>query len=189
VPRIDEAIKSRAFTAAENGQHLTVLARVWSRNEHGVWPARVTLSFSGETEPEWSYDADPQYPDDDHRDVEVIGESKHCEAFAEIFGRAGRPLGGVIMRTAALIPLPDHPYSNDKNGMAVAVHVEGLVVGLVPHGDSSTRKRACETRAAGRNLTVPVRIWSRNDDGVWWSRVTLSFSGRAEPEWSYSDSG
>ncbi|HEU0191957.1 MAG TPA: hypothetical protein VFR17_11930 [Mycobacterium sp.] len=190
VPRVDEATKSRAITAANNGKPLAVLARIWSRNENGVWPARVTLSFSGETEPEWSYESDPgdEYPDDDSRDVEVIGESNHREAFAEIFGRAGFPAGGVVMRTAALIPDPDHPYSNESARMAVAVKIEGLVVGYVPHGDLSTKGRAHKAHSEGRNLTVPARIWSRNDDGVWRARVTLAFSGLTEPEWSYSDS-
>lgn len=191
VPRDDQPTKSRAIGASNNGTNMTVLARVWSRNENGVWPARVTLSFSGETEAEWSYESDPgdEYPDDNSRDVEVIGESNHREAFAEIFSRASFPVGGVVMRTAALIPDSDHPYSNESAGMAVAVHVEGLVVGYVPHGDLSTKKRAYKAHARGTHLTVPARIWSRNDDGVWRSRVTLSFSGLTEPEWSYSCPG
>lgn len=190
VPREDEVTKSCAIAASNNGMNLEVLARVWSRNENGAWVSRVTLSFSGETEPEWSYAVDPDelYPDDDLRDVEVIGESKHRESFAEIFGRAGWSFGGVLMRTAALIPDPEHPYSNEKIGIAVAVHVEGLVVGYVPHGDLVTKKRAWDTHATGRHLVVPVRIWARNDDGVWRARVTLSFSGLTEDEWPYVDS-
>ncbi|KLO25544.1 hypothetical protein ABW16_22625 [Mycolicibacter heraklionensis] len=191
VPRADEATKSRAIAASIDDKNLEVLARVWSRNDNGAWVSRVTLSFSGETEPEWSYavEQDDLYPDDDFRDVEVIGESNHRESFAEIFGRAGWPFGGVLMRNAALIPDPEHPYSNEKIGIAVAVHVEGLVVGYVPHGDLSTKKRAWDSHATGKHFIVPVRIWARNDDGVWRARVTLSFSGLTEDEWPYVDSG
>lgn len=188
VPRDDQATKYRAITASEKGKRPTVLARVWARDDNGVWVARVTLSFSGETESEWSYETDSRemYPADDSRDVEVISESHHREAFAEIFGRAGWPLGGVVMRMAALIPDPQNPYGNDEVGLAVAVYVEGLIVGYVPHGDLSTKKRAYDAHAAGRHFTVPARIWSRNDDGVWRARVTLSFSGSTEPERPYT---
>lgn len=48
-------MQSIAIAHARAGRQLSVLARVWACCEAGDWSARVTLSCSGQTEPEWSY--------------------------------------------------------------------------------------------------------------------------------------
>lgn len=116
-------------------------------------------------------------------DVEVAGESYRRDAFARIFTAAGMPLGGQMMRVAAVIPEPleDHPN-------AVAVYIEGLHVGYIPHGEApEVRASAREQHQSGRHLTVPARVWASSEDGVWRARVTLRFSGREDREWAYAD--
>ncbi|MGH3971374.1 MAG: hypothetical protein ACRDTV_25570 [Mycobacterium sp.] len=117
-------------------------------------------------------------------DVEVAGESYHRDAFARIFTAAGMPRGGTLMRTAAVVPEPtnkDHPN-------AVAVYIEGQLVGYIPHGEApEVLAEAREHNESGRHLTVPARVWASSEDGVWRARVTLRFSGRGGREWAYVD--
>lgn len=51
-PRVQAVVNAHAAATA---QHLAVPARLWACCEDGQWSARVTLSLSGATEPEWSY--------------------------------------------------------------------------------------------------------------------------------------
>lgn len=124
------------------------------------------------------------WPDPGSVDVEVSGESYHRNAFAQIFTAAGRPLGGVLMRNAVLVPDPANPY--DPN--AVAVYVDGLHVGYVP-AEAAPRLQPVAIAYARqhRQLTVLARLWACCESGYWSARVTLSFSGAAEDEWSYVD--
>lgn len=115
-------------------------------------------------------------------DVEVSGESYRRAEIARIFTGLGRPEGGVTMQTAVLVPEPRNPY--DKN--AVKVMVRGQHVGYVPADDCARVGRACRSLGRGVLVVAPVRIWARNDDGVWRARVTIAFSGSTEEEHDYA---
>lgn len=121
-------------------------------------------------------------------DIEVAGESYRREAFAHVFTAAGRPLGGVLMRYAVLVPDPQNPH--DRH--AVSVYIDGVHVGWVP-ADEAPRVQpiAIAHARAGRQLTVLARVWACCEAGDWSARVTLSCSGQAEAEaeWSYVDHG
>lgn len=119
-------------------------------------------------------------------DIEVSGESYRLESFAQIFASAGRPLGGVLMRTAVLVPEPENPYDR----YAVAVYIDHLHVGWVPAEEAPRLQSVANTHArAGQELTVLARVWACCEAGDWSARVTLSFSGQTEHEWSYVDHG
>lgn len=119
-------------------------------------------------------------------DIEVAGESYRRDAFAHVFAAAGRPLGGVLMRTAVLVPDPQNPHDR----YAVSVYVDGVHVGWVP-ADEAPRVQpiAIAHARAGRQLTVLARVWACCEAGDWSARVTLSCSGQTEAEWSYVDHG
>ena len=51
-PRVQAVVNAHV---APTRQYLAVPARLWACCEDGQWSARVTLSLSGATEPEWSY--------------------------------------------------------------------------------------------------------------------------------------
>lgn len=119
-------------------------------------------------------------------DIEVAGESYRLESFERIFTSAGRPLGGVLMRTAVLVPEPENRYDR----YAVAVYIDGLQVGWVPAEEAPRMQRVANAFSrAGRQLTVLARMWACSEAGSWSARVTLSFSGQTEHEWSYVDCG
>lgn len=115
-------------------------------------------------------------------DLEVSGEAFHRNGIGKIFRTLGRAEGGVTMQTAQLIPDPKNTY--DRN--AVRVVVMGQQVGHVPREFSAQIARLCARVGRGNTATVLARIWARNDDGVWRSRVTLSFSGECEDERDYA---
>lgn len=119
-------------------------------------------------------------------DIEVAGESYRREAFAHVFAAAGRPLGGVLMRNAVLIPDPQNPHDR----YAVSVYIDGVHVGWVP-ADEAPRVQpiAIAHARAGRQLTVLARVWACCEAGDWSARVTLACSGQTEAEWSYVDHG
>lgn len=117
-----------------------------------------------------------------HEDLEVSGESYHRAGIGTIFQTLGRSEGGVTMQVAHLVPDPKNEY--DKN--AVRVVVLGQQVGHVPQESSAKIARACASVGRGNVATVLARIWARNDDGVWRSRVTLMFSGARETEKDYA---
>jgi hypothetical protein len=117
-------------------------------------------------------------------DIEVVGEWYHPESFQQIFRAAGRPLGGVVMRNALLIPEPKNPH--DRN--AVAVHIDDLLVGYVSAEEAPRIQRiALAYEKKGLRIAVLARVWARSEDDEWSARVTLSFSGATEEEWSYVD--
>ncbi len=119
-------------------------------------------------------------------DIEVAGESYRPESFARIFATAGRPLGGVLMRTAVLVADPKNPYDR----FAVAVYVDGAHVGFVPaYLAPSVQPVVLANTRARRQTTVLARVWACCEAGDWSARVTLSFSGQSEQEWSYVDFG
>lgn len=117
----------------------------------------------------------------DWDDMEVSGEAYYREGIAKIFRGLGRNEGGVTMQVAQLIPEPDNKY--DPN--AVRVVVLGQEVGHVPQENSRAVARACKSIGRGNVAAVSARIWARNDDGTWRSRVTLMFSGDSESEKDY----
>lgn len=117
-----------------------------------------------------------------HEDLEVSGESFHRGGIGHIFQTLGRAEGGVTMQIAHLVPDPKNEY--DKN--AVRVLVLGEQVGHVPQESSAAIARACARVGHGNVATTLARIWARNDDGVWRSRVTLMFSGERETEKDYA---
>lgn len=114
-------------------------------------------------------------------DIEVVGEHYYPAAFSKIFFTAGKPLGGLIMRSATLVPEPQNPH--DRN--AVAVRVEQQLVGYVPADTAGRVSRFVNSKP--QQFTVPCRIWATCEDGEWRARVTLLFAGQAEPEWAYVD--
>ncbi|GAA4674597.1 hypothetical protein GCM10023197_32740 [Gordonia humi] len=117
-------------------------------------------------------------------DVEVVGESYYRQAFADLFIRAGKPLGGVTWYQAVLVAEPDNPH--DEN--AVAVSVDGHKVGHIPADLAPTIQR--DVRAAnrrGEQVCVAARIWAACDDATWSARVTLDPTEEPEPEWRYVD--
>ncbi|TDZ80136.1 hypothetical protein DE4585_03887 [Mycobacteroides salmoniphilum] len=119
-------------------------------------------------------------------DIEVSGESYRFESFTRIFVSAGRTLGGVLMRTAVLVPEPENRYDR----YAVGVYIDGLQVGWVPAEEAPRMQGVANAFArAGRQLTVLARVWACSEAGDWSARVTLSFSGQSEHEWSYVDHG
>jgi hypothetical protein len=118
----------------------------------------------------------------DWDDMEVSGEAYYREGIGKIFLSLGRDEGGVTMQVAHLIPEPDNKY--DPN--AVRVIVLGQQVGHVPQENSRAVARACKSIGRGNVASVSARIWARNDDGTWRSRVTLMFSGESESEKDYA---
>ena len=76
------------------------------------------------------------------------------------------------------------PTTYDRN--AVRVVVMGEQVGHVPQEVSAAIARVCAGVGRGNVATVLARIWARNDDGTWRSRVTLMFSGDRESEKDYA---
>lgn len=115
-------------------------------------------------------------------DLEVSGEAYYRDGIGEIFRSLGRTEGGVTMQTAYLVPEPKNKY--DRN--AVRVVVLGEQVGHVPQEVSAAIARICGGVGRGNVATVLARIWARNDDGTWRSRVTLMFSGDRESEKDYA---
>lgn len=115
-------------------------------------------------------------------DLEVSGEAYYRDGIGKIFRSLGRVEGGVTMQTAYLLPEPNNKY--DRN--AVRVVVLGEQVGHVPQEVSATIARVCGGVGRGNVATVLARIWARNDDGTWRSRVTLMFSGDRESEKDYA---
>lgn len=65
------------------------------------------------------------------------------------------------------------------------VHL-GEQVGHVPQEASAAIARVCAGVGRGNVATVLARIWARNDDDTWRSRVTLMFSGDSESEKDYA---
>ena len=119
-------------------------------------------------------------------DIEVTGESYRRDGVAQVFIAAGRPLGGVIMRTAVLIADPANQY----DPFAVMVYVDGQHVGWIPTEMAPDVQPAVNTaNASGRQLTVLARVWACCEEEHWSGRVTLSLSGATEPEWSYVEVG
>lgn len=120
-------------------------------------------------------------------DIEVAGESYRRQAIAQVFSAAGRPLGGVMMRTALLVAEPANPYDH----FAVMVYVDGQHVGYIPAEEAPRVQAVVNAHAAatGQHFAVPARLWACCEDGQWSARVTLSLSGATEPEWSYVDVG
>lgn len=119
-------------------------------------------------------------------DIEATGESYHGQAIAQVFTAAGRPLGGVLMRTAVLIADPANPY----DPFAVRVYIDGQQVAWIPAELAPEVQPVVNAiNATGRHLTVPARVWACCEGGDWSARVTLSLSGATEPEWSYVDVG
>ena len=119
-------------------------------------------------------------------DIEATGESYFRNSIAQVFAAAGRPLGGVIMRTAVLVADPGNPYDR----FAVKVCIDGQHVAWIPTELAPEVQPVVNAvSASGRQLTVPARFWACCEDGQWSARVTLSFSGTTEPEWSYVDVG
>lgn len=115
-------------------------------------------------------------------DLEVSGEAYYRDGIGKIFRSLGRTEGGVTMQTAYLVPEPNNKY--DRN--AVRVVVLGEQVGHVPQEASAAIARVCAGVGRGNVATVLARIWARNDDGTWRSRVTLMFSGDSESEKDYA---
>lgn len=115
-------------------------------------------------------------------DLEVSGEAYYRDGIGKIFRSLGRTEGGVTMQTAYLVPEPNNKY--DRN--AVRVVVMGEQVGHVPQEASAAIARVCAGVGRGNVATVLARIWARNDDGTWRSRVTLMFSGDRESEKDYA---
>lgn len=115
-------------------------------------------------------------------DLEVSGEAYYRDGIGKIFRSLGRTEGGVTMQTAYLVPEPNNKY--DRN--AVRVVVLGEQVGHVPQEASAAIARVCAGVGRGNVATVLARIWARNDDGTWRSRVTLMFSGDRESEKDYA---
>lgn len=115
-------------------------------------------------------------------DLEVSGEAYYRDGIGKIFRGLGRTEGGVTMQTAYLVPEPNNKY--DRN--AVRVVVLGEQVGHVPQEVSAAIARVCAGVGRGNVATVLARIWARNDDGTWRSRVTLMFSGDRESEKDYA---
>ncbi len=115
-------------------------------------------------------------------DIEVSGEAYYRDGIGKIFRGLGRAEGGVTMQTAYLVPEPNNKY--DRN--AVRVVVMGEQVGHVPQEVSAAIARVCAGVGRGNVATVLARIWARNDDGTWRSRVTLMFSGDRESEKDYA---
>lgn len=121
-----------------------------------------------------------------HEDIEATGESYRRQAIAQVFTAAGRPLGGVMMRTAVLVADPTNPHDR----FAVMVYVDGQHVAWIPAELAPDVQPVVNAvNASGRQLTVPARVWACCEDGQWSARVTLSLSGATEPEWSYVDVG
>lgn len=118
-------------------------------------------------------------------DIEVSGEHYCTNSIAQVFAAAGRPLGGVILYSALLVPEPNNPYDQ----FAVIVYVDGHHIGYVPAQDAPWVQPIVKAYAArtGQHLTVPARMWACCEDGKWSARATLSPSGVTEPEWSYVD--
>jgi hypothetical protein len=115
-------------------------------------------------------------------DLEVSGEAYYREGIRTIIRSLGRTEGGVTMQTAYLVPEPNNKY--DRN--AVRVVVMGEQVGYVPQETSASIARLCAGVGRGNVAAVLARIWARNDDGTWRSRVTLMFSGDRESEKDYA---
>lgn len=115
-------------------------------------------------------------------DLEVSGEAYYRDGIGKIFRGLGRAEGGVTMQTAYLVTEPNNKY--DRN--AVRVVVMGEQVGHVPQEVSAAIARVCAGVGRGNVATVLARIWARNDDGTWRSRVTLMFSGDRESEKDYA---
>lgn len=115
-------------------------------------------------------------------DLEVSGEAYYRDGIGKIFRGLGRTEGGVTMQTAYLVPEPNNKY--DRN--AVRVVILGEQVGHVPQEVSAAIARVCAGVGRGNVATVLSRIWARNDDGTWRSRVTLMFSGDRESEKDYA---
>ncbi len=119
-------------------------------------------------------------------DIEATGESYFQDGIAQVFGAAGRPLGGVIMRTAVLVADPGNPYDRD----AVKVFVDGQQVAWIPAELAPDVQPVVNAaNGSGRQLMVPARVWACFENEHWSGRVTLALSGSAEPEWSYVDVG
>lgn len=55
VPQEDSRIVARACQSAGRGNVAVVPARIWARNDDGMWRGRVTLMFSGDSEAEKDY--------------------------------------------------------------------------------------------------------------------------------------
>lgn len=107
-------------------------------------------------------------------ELEVVGESYRPEAFRTLFLNAGRGAGGVMSRTALLVPEP----KNEHDPNAVAVLVEGLHVGYLAREHAAKLSRSLrQSIAKGIQPAVPARIWAIPDHGTWRARVTLEFSG------------
>ncbi|TNC19777.1 hypothetical protein FHE66_02730 [Georgenia sp. 311] len=125
------------------------------------------------------FDIDPSrrvhvIQDPEMEDLEVEGESYRREAFKTLFLRAGRASGGVISRTALLVPEPKNQY--DRN--AVAIIVDDLHVGYLAREYAQALSRPTrESIAEGIQPAVPARIWAVPDGGTWRARVTLEFTG------------
>lgn len=125
---------------------------------------------------------DREVPITFREDLEVSGEAYYRDGIGKVFRSLGRTEGGVTMQTAHLIPEPNNKY--DRN--AVRVIVMGQQVGHVPQESSAAIARICAGVGRGNIATVLARVWARNDDGTWRSRVTLMFSGESESEKDYA---
>lgn len=119
-------------------------------------------------------------------DIEATGESYFQDGIAQVFRSAGRPLGGVIMRTAVLVADPGNPYDR----YAVKVFADGQQVAWIPAELAPDVQPVVNAaNGSGRQLMVPARVWACFENGQWSARVTLALSGSTEPEWSYVDVG
>lgn len=115
--------------------------------------------------------------------LETYYEDMHADAFPAFFAAIGDNSGGVLMKTAVLVPEPHNTVDED----AVAVYIDGRRVSYLRHDDAvAVGQTVRNVHSSGRLPAVLARVWAKNDFGSWRGRVTLSFDGAAEPEWTYT---
>ncbi|QGN34499.1 HIRAN domain-containing protein [Microlunatus sp. Gsoil 973] len=106
--------------------------------------------------------------------IEVNGETHHSKSFRKLFRAMGMPItsAGTTLQDQRCVLVPEPWNEHDPN--AVAVAIEGFVVGYVPANLAATYSPHLLARARDRKLIAgAARVWVKDEGGMVRARVTI----------------
>ncbi|QGN33942.1 HIRAN domain-containing protein [Microlunatus sp. Gsoil 973] len=115
---------------------------------------------------------EPDVPLDEQ--IEVTGETYHTKSFRKLFRDKGMPItsAGTTLQDQRCVLVPEPWNEHDPN--AVAVVIEGHVVGYVPASMAVDYSQRLLAWARDRKLVAgAARVWVKDEGGMIRARVTI----------------